>query len=164
MCRHDYEQPGRASFKINNNVAANSRVLPSLSTVNSITNYLNSLASSSANSTSITNNITSSAPPTASLDPKMQTSLVSPATCISNQMDYTTAVDSDIFINPLIKFTSSSTTFSSTTSDGFTSTTPDATKSIFSSAIISENHDINLSFPPPSFLDATNETTHSIFD
>ena len=79
MCRHDYEQPGRVSFKINNNVAANSRVLPPLSTVNSITNYLNSLASSSANSTSITNNIFSSALSTASLNPKMQTSLVSSA-------------------------------------------------------------------------------------
>ena len=63
MCRHDYEQPGRVSFKINNNVAANSRVLPPLSTVNSITNYLNSLASSSANSTSTTNNIISFASP-----------------------------------------------------------------------------------------------------
>ena len=150
MCRHDYEQPGRASFKINKNVATNSRVLPPLSTVNSITNYLNSLASSSANSTSITNNIISSALPTASLNPKMQTSLVSSANSISNHMDYTKAANSDIIINPLITFTSSS-----------TSTTSDASKTILSSEVFSEKHDMGLDLPPPSFLDATNDKTNS---
>ena len=151
MCRHDYEQPGRASFKINNNMATNSRALPPLSTVNSITNYLNSLASSSANSTSTTNNIFSSAPPTASLNPKMQTSLVSSANSISNHMDYTKAANSDIIINPLITFTSSS-----------TSTSSDASKTILSSEFFSENHDMGLDFPPPSFLDATQDTMNSM--